>query len=139
MPDEITDIASTQYNDWMGTAAFDDPHEELATDVLGIDPDRWHVLGISVFGGWGDYHRAIAFAVDRTQLRDGETFDDLAARSGGKLPVVELTDLRATARDIFDRFKQFSVVVWANGESPGRTYDMERTETRSLGEDSAAG
>jgi hypothetical protein len=41
--------AETQYNDFIGTCAFDQPQTERIEDVLRLPKDRYWVLGFSLF------------------------------------------------------------------------------------------
>lgn len=81
--------ASVTYPDWVGTAQLD--QRATAPGVaaaVGLDPERWLVVGIDIGGGEHAHHLHVV-AVDQTELRSGEGLSELAAANGGQLPVTD--------------------------------------------------
>jgi hypothetical protein len=113
--------AETQYTDWKGTVALDEPHAGTSDDVFGLDRDRWAVVGFSLFGGGaaGDAlsFRATVYAVEQSQLSEasgrtgGEKLQALADANDGEIPVVRLEYTKATVEDVLRTFKQFHIVA----------------------------
>ena len=102
--------ASTQYSDWEGTVALDDPQEELDHEVLGIDR-RYHIIAVTVHHEWDSFDHVSAFVIDEDAFKGGKTIADLIAENDGVLPVIELQDIPTNASEIIRRFKRFDMVI----------------------------
>ena len=98
--------ATTQHEDWVGSAAADNPQEGVVEEALGIDPNRYAVVGLSLFAGWGDFHPVTAYVVDR-----GDLPDRAALEAAAEVPVLEVTDLQMTSAEMLAVMKQFSIRI----------------------------
>jgi len=134
--------AETQYTDWKGTVALDEPHAGTSDDVFGLDPERWgRVVAFSLFGGGGELDfRATAYVVEPSQVVEasgrtgGEALQAVADANDGEIPVVQLEYTKATVEDVLRTFKQFDIVALpAWFVDSGQRMRIERTV--NLGEE----
>jgi hypothetical protein len=84
--------AEVTYPDWSGTAQLDQRMTAPGIEeVVGLDPDRWTVVGIDIGGGERD-HDLHVVAVDWAILPergDGSVFPRIAAANGGVIPATD--------------------------------------------------
>jgi hypothetical protein len=103
--------AETQYNEWKGTAALDDPQLGTADDVFGLDPERFgHAVAFSIHGGSeagvGLSMNATVYVLDPSL--EGERAEELTD-ANGEVPVVRIYGVKATAEDVLSKFKRFKI------------------------------
>ena len=95
--------ASTQYNDFIGTAAADISDHSNLKDFLssrGVDADRYEPIGASFYHGYADFFNGSIICVDRQKTTDIKPF------------IVQLHfEAEFTHEEFFDLFKRFNVIV----------------------------
>lgn len=114
--------ASTDWNDFIGTAAADDlelsdtQHRTLY-QLAELNPARWLIAAVDVvFGGRGP--RVVIYAVDKTPSGVGSYADLLdVADAHGELEVVavELADVTGSDSLLDDLFQRVTVRLIARG------------------------
>ena len=141
-PDEVADAevlgaAEEQYNDWRGTVALDDPHDEdVLYTVSGLDRDEWTIVGVSMAGGrvgLDDLASAASvYAVSRSLVAKFEDFADVARRYDGKIPVVQVSlDISQAGLRLLDNvFKRWTIHALVGGIA--RDYDLAIIEARDV-------
>jgi hypothetical protein len=120
--------ASTQYDDWKGTAAADDGHDVYIHSFLrdkGILDENAHAVAIHFYTGENFDKPSI-----RVVVADGTGFDDVNAQITStytlRFKEVEL-DLSIT--EFFDLFKRFSIVLTSRDLGlEGREYEVINDE-----------
>jgi hypothetical protein len=104
--------ADTQYNEWVGTCAFDDPQWESMDKVFNLPEDRYWTLGFHIFGGTGGGdelgYQATVYAVERSTVDGYDTLQTFAAENGGDVPVVEI-QTTVTAETVLRTMKRWSI------------------------------
>lgn len=87
MDEEPVGPADTQYNDWKGTVALDDPDEprELL-ELAGLDFDEWSIVGVDFYGSYGSSW-VVLYAVERSKVNNFEDWARVAAENDGLIPV----------------------------------------------------
>ncbi|WP_018134007.1 hypothetical protein [Acaricomes phytoseiuli] len=87
----IWNDAEVTYPDYSGTAQLDYKRTgESGIDAIGIDQDRWFVVGFEIGGGELS-HDLRVLAVDRAQLPDGDgSLLEQITDADGHIPVTEL-------------------------------------------------
>ena len=103
--------AETQYTEWKGTAALDDPQFGTADDVFSLDRHRFgHVVAFSIHGGGeanvGLSMNATVYVLDPSL--EGKRAEELAD-ANGEVPVVRIYGVKATAEDVLSKFKRFQI------------------------------
>ena len=82
--------AEVTYPDWTGTAQLDQRMTARGIEeVVGLDPDRWTVVGIDIGGGERS-HDLHVIAVDHAIFPEGkDVFPRIAAANGGVIPATD--------------------------------------------------
>lgn len=82
--------AEVTYPDWSGTAQLDQRMTAAGIEeVVGLDPDRWTVVGIHI-GGGERAHDLHVVAVDHAIFPDGnDVFPRIAEANGGVIPATD--------------------------------------------------
>lgn len=126
-PDEVAQAealgpASEQYDDWLGTTALDDPHDDDALyHLAGLDPEEWTIVEVSMAGGRigiGDVSSAASFyAVSRELVQSYEDFVGVASEYGGRLPVVQFSlDIEQSGLRLLEHvFKRWTIHAMRRG------------------------
>jgi hypothetical protein len=133
---EILGAASEQYDDWLGTVALDDPHDDSLYAVAGLDRDEWTIVGISLAAGRigvGDVTSAASvYAVSRDLVTKFEDFADVARQYGGRIPVVQFgLDVEQAALRLLELvFKRWTINVVTGGIA--RDYDLAIMDVREV-------
>ena len=131
MSDEY-EIASTQYNELVGTVAIDGHHGTLLSEVAelaGIDAEQFRPVHISIYLGHRNRDKMpefTIFAIDKTMF--GVSFEEQlehSSKNGGKLPVVSITWTPDSWNQVFSHIKRFHVVATDNHlRRNGITYEF---------------
>jgi hypothetical protein len=121
--------ARAQYNDFRGTAAFDEnPATNAVCELAGIDPSQWYVLGIELWGGYED-NGAWLLAVRRTIGADPESLRRLAEANDGAIPVTRFSlPYGRSGADLLSVFKRWNVKA-IRGSLSDRNIDLKVTDT----------
>jgi len=139
-PDEVANAvilgaASEQYDDWLGTAALDDPNDlDPLYALSGLDREEWTIVGVSLAGGRigvGDLSSAASvYAVSRELVTRFEDFAEVAARYDGRIPVTQvgLDVEQAGLRLLENVFKRWTIHALVRGIA--RDYDLAIMEVR---------
>ncbi|NEN04728.1 hypothetical protein G3T36_02485 [Diaminobutyricibacter tongyongensis] len=82
--------ASVTNPDWSGTAQLDQRMTAAGIEeVVGLDPERWMVVGIDI-GGGEHSHEIHVLAVDHAIFPNGQdVFPRIAEANGGAIPVTD--------------------------------------------------
>jgi hypothetical protein len=100
--------ASVADNDWLGTAALDNPVHQPLEEILGLDPTDWAIVGLDLTGGSRESSLAV-LAVQRALLNAGGEDPALVARPDGTLPVTRFVMPAATGIELLRRFSRWSI------------------------------
>jgi len=128
----IFEPAETQYNDWRGTSALDEGDDpDGLCSLFKLDREKWAIVGVSIFGTYGDASWASVYALERELLDKARAAagDDwpshVAAEHDGRLPVTEF-DLHeeSAAMRVLSIHKQWS--IRAKAGQPRRSRDGDR-------------
>lgn len=112
--------ASTQYNDFKGTAALDQHGgpEPTIFDLAvqkGLDPDRYGpMIGFSLYGISEPFYCAV-FVADKSKLGD-QTPAEYANNNDGEIPVVEVS-FSATLQELGTTIKRLDVKVFTKSSA----------------------
>lgn len=100
--------ASTQYNDFIGTAAADiSDHINLEgfLNSRGVDTDRYTPIGANFYHGYADFFSASIICIDSNQSTDEKPY------------IVQLHfEGDFSHIDFFNLFKRFDVLITKNHE-----------------------
>ena len=109
--------ASTQYNDYRGTAALDEHGggfkglADLAAEK-GLDLDKYGpVLGFRMYGV-DDPHYCAVYVADKSKM-NGATVAEYAAEHNGEVPLVE-ANFAASSAELATAIKRLDVAVFSN-------------------------
>jgi len=95
--------ASTQYNDFIGTAAADISDHSNLTDFLnsrGVDTERYEPIGASFYHGYADFFSGSIICIDKQQSNEGTPY------------VVQIHfEAEFTHEEFFNLFKRFNAIV----------------------------
>jgi hypothetical protein len=112
--------ASTQYNDYKGTAAADiSDHADLQKLLAsrGVDTKRYDPIGAEFYHGYNDFFSASIICIDNE-------------KSIAEKPYITSIGFENefTHKEFFDLFKRFEVIITKNdGVSENREIDEEIT------------
>ncbi|HYJ60425.1 MAG TPA: hypothetical protein VE032_03045 [Actinomycetota bacterium] len=100
--------AETQYNDYIGTCAFDGPHPDSIEDLFGLPDGQYHVVAFHVGGGSSLEGMGVATAYVVPQGPDGTPQDD---------DEVEVVQIHAAVsmEDVLRGLQRTSITATANG------------------------
>ncbi|MGH2545700.1 MAG: hypothetical protein ACRDHH_03730 [Actinomycetota bacterium] len=113
--------ATVQYDDWMGTSAFDDAHEpeDELPRVIGL-PDGYWVIAFSAYPVGGDEWGVEVYAVDKQRIPNWQTLDELRQAEGGEVPVIEVEANHLDTETFLKCFKRMSLrAMWRPQDFPG--------------------
>lgn len=100
--------AATQYTDWRGTVAADDPDFGSLALRLGLERDEYMIVGFGVHHEVGSM--VSVYAIDRRGLEGLHVSDFID--SDGNLPVIEFNDTTGLRFDeLLGVFKRLEVVA----------------------------
>lgn len=95
--------ASTQYNDFIGTAAADISDHSNLTDFLssrGVDIERYEPIGASFYNGYADFFNGSIICIDNQQSTNNNPY------------IVKIHfNTEFTHEEFFNLFKRFNAVV----------------------------
>jgi hypothetical protein len=105
--------ASTQYDEWVGTSAFDDAanDENNLYRVLGL-PEGYWIVGFSLGlmgprGGWGVWF----YVVEDSRVPDWKALEQLRQEEGGEIPVIEIEAPHLDWEKFAKAFKRISLTA----------------------------
>lgn len=136
---EVLGSASSQYEDFFGSAALDssDAWDELYL-LASLDPKEWTIIAVTIAGGrvgMGDLSSyASVLAVNRSVVDRFEDSEEVARKYHGRIPVVRIwldvdqSGLRLLEH-VFKRWALHAVVRSVAGK-----YELAIMETRDLSE-----
>lgn len=92
MHDDLLEVASVQYDDMVGTCAFDHADATHLAKEVGLDRDRWWMLGFNAYASEGFGHLTL-YLRDRREEMSGnfENLQVLAERNGGVIDVIAVS------------------------------------------------
>lgn len=95
--------ASTQYNDFVGTASADISDHSNLTDFLnsrGVDTERYEPIGANFYHGYSNFFSGSIVCIDNQQSTDDNPY------------IVQIHfEAEFTHEEFFNLFKRFNVVV----------------------------
>jgi hypothetical protein len=114
MAERYFEEAQTQYDEFMGTCAFDEPHSKSLEEVFELPKEKYWVLGFSLFGGaavGGLDNEATAYVVERSSIFGYAALEETAIqwRRG------------SSHRDPYLGFDEASARTMQAGEHPSRS------------------
>ena len=121
--------ASVQDNDWLGTAALDNPEHQPLEEIVGLDPRVWAIVGLDAWGGSRDSGLAV-LAIRRARANDVEDATGMAVRPDGTIPVTRFEMRDATGIELLRRVARWS--IHAQRQVAGETVRLSVEETAEL-------
>lgn len=112
--------ASTQYDDWMGTSAFDDAHdhEDELPKAIGL-PDGYWVIAFSAYP-LGDEWGVTVYALERDRVPNWEALDQLRQAEQNEIPVIEIEAHHLSTETFLKCFKRMVLHAMARPQDfPG--------------------
>lgn len=89
MHDNIWGDASVTYDDWHGTAQLDHRSNVSLYELVGIDHNKWMIIGLDI-GGGEQHHELRVLAIDRQYIPEGgDVLPKVAAMNNGEIPVTD--------------------------------------------------
>ncbi|MGH9022012.1 MAG: hypothetical protein ACRDV9_02765 [Acidimicrobiia bacterium] len=131
--DGIVEDASTRYGNWEGTLAYDDPDDEGALERnLGIDPNRYWVLGLKVAHIEGA-HFVDSYVVDKDVVPDTEALREFAVEHEGQIPVTRIKGTGLRFDQVLSLFKRAEFVARSQAMRALAGCQLRITGTEDLG------
>lgn len=115
--------ASTQYDDWRGTVALEESRARSLGESLGIDSERYLLVGFRCYRELEGH--AFVYAVDTKRKPKELNLDEWAEQNSGKLPVTEF-ELDLDVAAFIAELDRFSMVV---DEQHGVRYEVDIVES----------
>ncbi len=106
--EQVFGDASVADNDWLGTAALDNPEHQPLEEIVGLDPTEWTIVGLDLYGGSRESGLAV-LAVRRALVDTADGDPALASRPDGALPVTRFAMPAATGIELLRRFSRWSI------------------------------
>jgi hypothetical protein len=111
--------AETQYNEFVGTCAFDEPHSKSIEEVFELPKEKYWVLGFSLHGGaeaGGDSlgYDSTVYVVERSSISGYAGLEDIARSNGGVVPVIEIRTL-VPMKQVLELCKRVSIRAESHG------------------------
>jgi hypothetical protein len=127
---EIFGAASTQYNKWVGTVAFDDRDPTKGVpdlyDMAGLKRGEWSIVGIR-FTGSREFGCASVLAASCDLITKFDDWRAIANLAGGRVPVTEFPVMHDDAAlQLLTWFKRWNIRVVA-GSVCQQGVDLEIT------------
>jgi hypothetical protein len=127
--------AGTQYGDWKGTAAADEPGADNAFDELfeatgKVEPDKEILIGFEFNHLEGSFYLTGYFHRKPAENKSGwyPTLNEEFQRQNGSIKVKEVR-VEITLEQFFKYFKRFNVVMFDSAlDITGREYEITEGE-----------